>query len=317
MCHQWYMNEYVNTWHWQNDSESVQPKYWRAKTVQCHFVHCTSIIDYARIGCGPPLWEDGNCLSVLCLKNMPYCLYICLLQIECDSARAKTRFHLSIRWISPCRIRRAGTAVSLAPQLLLIFCASHILSIQQAQYLADGNVSKVTCFPEILAQVPKSLYSQCLLVTGICKVLSDVCLRLTHLGLSTSPTSPCDTWCGWQFSWLLAAEVCAHQLLMLLCWIGYVLQSCGVYWIPTPVASFLFTAPPMEPYVPSHTNRTVAYFIWRIAAVICMSTLCVQSLIIFSYYIHGKSIIVQWIFAEWVTFKECICCNTRNWYANV
>ena len=51
--------------------------------------------------------------------------------------------------------------MTLAPQLLLIFCATIFLSIQQPQYLANGNVSKVTCFPEILAQMPKSLYHQC------------------------------------------------------------------------------------------------------------------------------------------------------------
>jgi hypothetical protein len=281
MYHQWYMNEYMNRWHWQNDSERVQPKYWGKN---CPVSFCPLIIDYPRIGCRPPLWEDGNYLSVLCLKNMPYCLYICILQVEWDGTCAKTRFHLSIERISPCRIRRAGTAVSLASQLLPIFCASHFLSIQQVQYLADGDVSKVTCFPKILAQVPKSLYRQCLSVTEICEPLLDVCLHLSHPGLSSSPTSPCDTWWGWQFSWMLAAEVCAHQLvILLLCWIGYDLQSCGAYWIPTPVACFFFTAPPMEPHVPSHTNRAVAYFIRRIAAVIYMLTLCVQSLIIFSY----------------------------------
>lgn len=124
------------------------------KTVQCHFVHCTYSINYPRMRCRPLLWEDGNYLSVLCLKNMPYCMYICILQIEWSGLCAKTRFNLSIKQISLCRIWRAGIAVTLAPQLLLIFYASHFLSIQQAQYLADGDVSEVICFPQMLAQVP-------------------------------------------------------------------------------------------------------------------------------------------------------------------
>jgi len=126
-----------------------------------------------------------------------------------------------------------------------------------------------------------SLYPQCLSVTETCEPLSDVCLHLTHPGLSSSPTSPCDTWWGCQFSRLLAAVVCAHQLVMLLlCWIGYVLQSCGAYWVPTPFSCFPFTSPSMWCHVPSHTNWAVAYFIRRIAAVIYMSTLCVQFLIL-------------------------------------
>jgi hypothetical protein len=54
---------------------------------------------------------------------------------------------------------RVGTEVTLAPQPFSIFCA---VSMQQphasnkVQYLADGDVSKVTCFQEIMTQVPKS-----------------------------------------------------------------------------------------------------------------------------------------------------------------
>jgi hypothetical protein len=76
--------------------------------------------------------------------------------------------------ISPCRVHRTGTAVTLAPWLFLIFCATLFLNIQQPQYLADGDVSKVTCFPEMMTQVPKSLYCQCLSVTETCEALSGV-----------------------------------------------------------------------------------------------------------------------------------------------
>ena len=73
----------------------------RGETVQSYFVHRTSIIDYPRIWCGHPLWEDGSHLSVLCHENMPDCLHICIRQIEWDGTCAKTRFHLSMKRISP------------------------------------------------------------------------------------------------------------------------------------------------------------------------------------------------------------------------
>jgi hypothetical protein len=42
---------------------------------------------------------------------------------------------------------------------------SAALHSQQVQYLADGDVSKVTWFEEMIVQVPKHLYYQCLTVT--------------------------------------------------------------------------------------------------------------------------------------------------------
>jgi hypothetical protein len=51
-------------------------------------------------------------------------------------------------------------------------------------------------------------------------------------------------WWGCQFSWLLAAEMCASVVVMLD-------RPCsGVVWeyqLPTPFASFPFTSPPMSP----------------------------------------------------------------------
>jgi hypothetical protein len=57
---------------------------------------------------------------------------------------------------------KVGTAVTHDPRPFQIFCATLCLSIQQphtlnkVQYLAEGDVNKVTWFHEMMAQVPKS-----------------------------------------------------------------------------------------------------------------------------------------------------------------
>jgi hypothetical protein len=40
-----------------------------------------------------------------------------------------------------------------------------------------------------------------------------------------------------------------------------VLQSCDVYWLPTPFASFPFTSPPMRRRVPSHFRSSLKYIL--------------------------------------------------------
>ena len=62
---------------------------------------------------------------------------------------------------------------------------------------------------------------------------------------------------GSQFSRLLAAEVCASALVML------DTPRCEVvweYWVPTPIASFPFTSPPVRHRVPSHSERSILQF---------------------------------------------------------
>jgi hypothetical protein len=79
----------------------------------------------------------------------------------------------------------------------------------------------------------------------------------TRFRLSTKRTSPFKRAGGvssvdyWQGS-------CAHQpagfvLLVQAC----VLQSCDLYWLPTPFSCFLFTYPPVRYRVPSHLNWTL------------------------------------------------------------
>jgi len=62
---------------------------------------------------------------------------------------------------------------------------------------------------------------------------------------------------GHQFSWLLAAELCASAVVML-----DTPRSEGVwdYWLTTPFASFPFTSPPVRHRVPSDFKRTLTYF---------------------------------------------------------
>jgi hypothetical protein len=62
---------------------------------------------------------------------------------------------------------RAGSTVTLVPWSFPISCATLCLSIQlshtlnKVQYLADGNVSTVSWFQEVMARVRKSIYHQC------------------------------------------------------------------------------------------------------------------------------------------------------------
>jgi hypothetical protein len=56
---------------------------------------------------------------------------------------------------------------------------------------------------------------------------------------------------GRQFSWVLAAEVCASAVVMLDTSCSEVVWE---YWLPTPFASFPFTSPPVLHRVPSLFN---------------------------------------------------------------
>ena len=59
---------------------------------------------------------------------------------------------------------------------------------------------------------------------------------------------------GRQFSWLLAAEVCASAVVMLDTPRSEVVWE---YWLPAPLASFPFTSPPVRHRVPSGFKRTL------------------------------------------------------------
>jgi hypothetical protein len=59
---------------------------------------------------------------------------------------------------------------------------------------------------------------------------------------------------GSQFSWLLAAEVCASGLVMLDTPPSEVVWE---YLLPTPFASFPFTSPPVHHHVPPHSERSI------------------------------------------------------------
>ena len=60
---------------------------------------------------------------------------------------------------------------------------------------------------------------------------------------------------GRQFSRLLADEVCASAVVMLDTPRSEVLSEC---WLPTPLASFLCTSPPVRHRVPSGFKRTLS-----------------------------------------------------------
>jgi hypothetical protein len=62
---------------------------------------------------------------------------------------------------------KVGTAMSRAPQLFLIFCATFCFGIQQPCTLNKMHYSavRVTWFQEMMGQVPKPWYCQCLKVT--------------------------------------------------------------------------------------------------------------------------------------------------------
>ena len=61
---------------------------------------------------------------------------------------------------------------------------------------------------------------------------------------------------GCQFSRLLAAEVCASAVVMLVSPRSEVVWE---YWLPTPFASFPFTSPPVHHRVPSRFKRTLPW----------------------------------------------------------
>jgi hypothetical protein len=63
-------------------------------------------------------------------------------------------------------------------------------------------------------------------------------------------------WWGSQFSWLLAAEVCASALVMLDTPRSEIVWQ---YWLPTPFASFPFTSPPVRHRVPSGVKRAIKH----------------------------------------------------------
>jgi hypothetical protein len=63
-------------------------------------------------------------------------------------------------------------------------------------------------------------------------------------------------WRGSQFSWLLAAKVCASALVMPDTPRSEVVWE---YWLPIPFASFPFTSPPARHHVPPHSECTIEH----------------------------------------------------------
>jgi hypothetical protein len=100
----------------------------------------------------------------------------------------------------------AGIPATLAPRPFLIFCAALYISIQRphtlskVQYLVEGDVGKVIRFQELMTQVPKSEYCQCVESQRTCEAISNACLHISHPGLSTSPIlNRCPF--RWQCAW--------------------------------------------------------------------------------------------------------------------
>ena len=89
--------------------------------------------------------------------------------------------------------------------------------------------------------------------TGLldCLKFDGTCAK-TRFRLSAKQTSPFKL-AGHQFSWLLAAEVCASAVVML------DTPSSGVVWrvMATHSASFPFTSPSKHHHVPSHFKWTL------------------------------------------------------------
>jgi hypothetical protein len=64
---------------------------------------------------------------------------------------------------------------------------------------------------------------------------------------------------GSQFSWLLAAEVCASAVVMVVMPDTPCSEVVKDYWLPTPLASFPFTSPPVRHRVPSGFNWAITH----------------------------------------------------------
>jgi hypothetical protein len=84
---------------------------------------------------------------------------------------------------------RVGTTATLTPWPCVICCATHCFSIQQPHTLnlADGDVSRVTWFQEVVAQVPESSVAKASQLQRTYGVISSAYLHLWHLGLTASP----------------------------------------------------------------------------------------------------------------------------------
>ena len=85
---------------------------------------------------------------------------------------------------------------------------------------------------------------------------------------------------GRQFSRLLAAEVCASAVVMLDTSRSEVVWE---YWLPTPIASFLFTSPPVRHRVPSGFKRTLPFassgiYLPSVCVCLCVENDLVQQL---------------------------------------
>ena len=96
---------------------------------------------------------------------------------------------------------RLGTTVTLAPQPFPFFCAALFFSIQQPCTWTKCStllteMSAVTWFQEMVTQLPKLCYHQCLKSQRVCEAISDTCSHLLHSGLSTSPCLS-----RWHFKW--------------------------------------------------------------------------------------------------------------------
>jgi hypothetical protein len=93
------------------------------------------------------------------------------------------------------------------------------------------------------------------LCTTIVRLKRDGTRAEIRFRLSPKRTSPFKS-AGRQFSRLLAAEVCASALVKLDTPLSEVVWE---YWLPTPLASFSFTYPPVRHRVPSGFKRTLQH----------------------------------------------------------
>jgi hypothetical protein len=94
------------------------------------------------------------------------------------SCKEESRIHYGGHWTDPCSLTICDLVCN---PLLNLSAAPHF---NRVQYLADGDVGKVTCFQEMMTQVPQSLYCQCLTVTKNMWGHLGACLHLSHPGLS-------------------------------------------------------------------------------------------------------------------------------------
>jgi hypothetical protein len=108
-------------------------------------------------------------------------------------------------------------------------------------------------------------------------------------------------WRGRQFSWLLAAEVCASAVVMLDAPRSEVAWE---YWLPPPFASFPFTSPPVHHRVPSGFNWTL--FIFKKTAYYFLPTFKFSVSDLWrAKQSHDKNVVVN---------VSCNCVSSDNWH---